>query len=734
MSLANKRSKFRILWHSVSSHVRCYDDKTEVLTKEGWKYFKDISFDDEILTLNPNSFILEYQKPYGIYIARYSGDMYRIKSKFVDLLVTPDHFFYVATRNRNNKWIWKFRQIKELKGIFKVPKTGKWIGIEQEYFILPGETERRIKMEDWLRFMGWYLSEGYIDHNPINGNYTVAIRNEQYKDEIFNILQRVTPNKVFYMDDDKVAVRDKQLWEYLKQFGYSLEKYVPDYIKNLSSRLIRIFLDSFFKGDGIKSNPGFSTSSVRLRDDLQELVIKSGCASDYMKIKDEGSPGNFGSSNAVNWRVSINTRYKYPQLRFSRHISIEKYNGMIYCVTVPNHIIMVRRNGKAVFSGNSGYGVVTRYITSGLAKAGYKVFVSAYYGLDPGGLIIINGVPHLPSKQGRFGRDSCLYFYKSLKANIACLMSDPWAFDWFPTELPNTMTYGPLDHINYPEEIQSLIRAYDFRVSPTYFQKNEWESYNPPVRYDRVIYHGVDTRIYYPRDKLACKRELGLSEDIFLFGTVAANSDKESRKSWGEIFQALRLFLDNNPDVKESHIKYFAFTNPTDPRGLNLYLFAKKYKLNNIVIFQNPMVFLTGIKDEGLATIYNAMDVQLYPSRREGFGIPILEGMACSTPAIAHDFSSMTELVKNRGWLVRTKAYVYTPINATSAIPDVEDLAKKIERAYFREKERKRYAKRSLAFARQYDWNKLVKEEWIPYFDQVMEQLSEKTLEERRIA
>lgn len=1278
-----ERSKFRILWHSVSSHIRCYDEKTEVLTREGWKYFKDVTFDDEILTLNPDTFVLEYQKPYGIYIGYHNGEMYRIRSKFVDLLVTPDHFFYIATKNRKGKWIWKFRQIKELDGVFKVPKTGKWIGVEQEYFILPGKVERKIRMEDWLKFMGWYLSEGYIDHAPINGNYTVAIRNREHKEEIFEVLQRVTPNKVFYMDEDKVAVRDKQLWEYLRQFGYSLDKYVPDYIKNLSPRLIRIFLDTFFKGDGIKKNPGFSTSSVRLRDDLQELVIKSGCASDYMKVKDIGSSGRYGTSNAINWRVSINTKYKYPQIRASRHITIEKYNGMIYCVTVPNHIIMVRRNGKAVFSGNSGYGIVTRYITSGLAKHGFSIFVSAYYGLEPGGVLVINGVPHFPSKNGRFGENSCLYYYKSLKANIACLMcyddktevltedgwklfrdlepddkvaqynikkkclefvepigyhqypyeglmfsiespdisllvtpnhkmyvkkkrdrrfsfdiainikdtstfmkvakwrsrkiqqrylkelekilekegyqsgssriifttdkkkadriqeiavkagvpadintsysssyktkmysvvlktektvkaspneyvsyngyvycvsvpsgailvrrngkivicgnSDPWAFcyddqtevltkdgfkffkdltledevatlrdgefleyqkpvsiqefsysgkmlkishsnqidllvtpnhklyvevpqdgydkrakkqfklitaeelyfksrarfkkdakwhgrnpryfvlpetdikidikvwmeflgyyfsegypskhgvvisqvadkakieqinkclqkmpfkyskikdgfliyskelseylkqygtkstnkflppeikdlsssllkifidaylvgdgsqnrvlytsskkladdlqevilkagyatnliiddrvgrttilnskiitqrhklygvtivtkqkqpllfkkrgsssrisrmewvdysgkvycctvpnhvifvrrngktcwcgnSWFPTKLPMTMTYGPLDHINYPEEIRNLMRAYDFRVAPTYFQKREWESYDPPVKYDKVIYHGVDTSIYKPMNKKKAREILGLDKDIFLFGTVAANSDKESRKSWGEHLAAIRIFLDNNPDVKESHIKYFAYTNPADPRGLSLKMFVKKYNLEKVVILQNPMIFETGIKEDNLATIYNAMDIQLYCSRREGFGIPILEGMACGTPAIANDFSSMTELVSGRGWLVKPKMLVYTPIGAISSIVDPYDIAEMIERAYFKDRERERFSKKSIKFARRFDWNKLVREEWVPYFDYVMEQVQNKT-------
>ncbi|MGH9184901.1 MAG: GDP-mannose 4,6-dehydratase, partial [Acidimicrobiales bacterium] len=37
-----------------------------------------------------------------------------------------------------------------------------------------------------------------------------------------------------------------------------------------------------------------------------------------------------------------------------RHRSVEPYQGRVYDVTVPNHILLVRRNGKAMWSGNCG--------------------------------------------------------------------------------------------------------------------------------------------------------------------------------------------------------------------------------------------------------------------------------------------------------------------------------------------------------------------------------------------
>lgn len=82
---------------------QCYDDTTEVLTQNGWKLFKNIEFSDKIATLSKED-ELEYHNPITIFEAPYSGEMYRFKSRQVDLLVTPNHNMYVNTNKRANEW------------------------------------------------------------------------------------------------------------------------------------------------------------------------------------------------------------------------------------------------------------------------------------------------------------------------------------------------------------------------------------------------------------------------------------------------------------------------------------------------------------------------------------------------------------------------------------------------------------------------------------------------------
>ena len=53
---------------------------------------------------------------------------------------------------------------------------------------------------------------------------------------------------------------------------------------------------------------------------------------------------------------------------------------------------------------------------------------------------------------------------------------------------------------------------------------------------------------------------------------------------------------------------------------------------------------LTDVPDSDLVEFYNRAEIFIYPSFYEGFGLPILEAMACGTPVIASNVSSMPEV------------------------------------------------------------------------------------------
>jgi len=62
----------------------------------------------------------------------------------------------------------------------------------------------------------------------------------------------------------------------------------------------------------------------------------------------------------------------------------------------------------------------------------------------------------------------------------------------------------------------------------------------------------------------------------------------------------------------------------------------------------NKRIIKTGfIEEDDLAAIYNLAKLTLLPSYYEGFGLPVLESMACGTPVVASNISSIPEISKD---------------------------------------------------------------------------------------
>jgi phage terminase large subunit GpA-like protein len=68
----------------------CFDAATEVLTERGWMLFKDLA-SERLATVNLETDRIEYQTPSRLIAKPYSGDMVRISTRRLDVLVTPEH-------------------------------------------------------------------------------------------------------------------------------------------------------------------------------------------------------------------------------------------------------------------------------------------------------------------------------------------------------------------------------------------------------------------------------------------------------------------------------------------------------------------------------------------------------------------------------------------------------------------------------------------------------------------
>ncbi|MBI3584713.1 MAG: glycosyltransferase family 4 protein [Nitrospinae bacterium] len=93
--------------------------------------------------------------------------------------------------------------------------------------------------------------------------------------------------------------------------------------------------------------------------------------------------------------------------------------------------------------------------------------------------------------------------------------------------------------------------------------------------------------------------------------------------------------------------------------GIKLVLGGKRDKfvplleeqVNNLGI-GDSVIFTDFIKDEDLPYLYSGAELFVYPSLYEGFGLPLLEAMACGTPVICSNTTSLPEVVWDAGILI----------------------------------------------------------------------------------
>lgn len=109
------------------------------------------------------------------------------------------------------------------------------------------------------------------------------------------------------------------------------------------------------------------------------------------------------------------------------------------------------------------------------------------------------------------------------------------------------------------------------------------------------------------------------------------------------------------------------------------------------------------VPDEDLPMLMSGAEVMVYPSLYEGFGLPPLEAMACGTPVITSNNSSLPEVIGDAGIMVDPE--------------DVEGLAGAIESVLSDQGLRDEMRRKGLARAKQFSWEQAARETLKVYKD-----------------
>lgn len=116
----------------------------------------------------------------------------------------------------------------------------------------------------------------------------------------------------------------------------------------------------------------------------------------------------------------------------------------------------------------------------------------------------------------------------------------------------------------------------------------------------------------------------------------------EPRKNLLNLLKAYKLLLDINPKIQHKLV-----LAGRKAWGKNL-ISNKIIELN----LKNNVIMTGYVPEQDLVCIYSLAEIFVFPSIYEGFGLPPLEAMACGTPVVSSNTSSLPEVIGNAGLMI----------------------------------------------------------------------------------
>jgi len=197
-----------------------------------------------------------------------------------------------------------------------------------------------------------------------------------------------------------------------------------------------------------------------------------------------------------------------------------------------------------------------------------------------------------------------------------------------------------------------------------------------PENKTRVVYEAADRRYKPVKDTSKIKKQYGLNNFILFVGTL------EPRKNIRNLIMAFSKLDRKNYQLVvagKKGWKYEEIFQIVESQGL-----------------KEKIKFLDYVPDGELPELYSAADLFVYPSFYEGFGLPPLEAMACGTPVIVSNRSSLPEVVGDAGLMVDPD--------------DVEDIARAMEKILAQPSLRRELSKKGLRQAKRFSWKRCARE------------------------
>lgn len=394
-------------------HPQCYAEGTQVLTTKGWKEFKDVTTQDIVYSLNPQTREIEETSIVGVQKYPYNGELIHFFNRSLECLVTPEHqMVYISKSGAHEIKKCNATEYKPSMGAFyrSAVNTAK-----DRTNIMFGD--ENIPFDVYCEFMGYYLADGSMQHD-----YGIVLSQDKGQ-PAWKRMQTCIKKMGFtpHVYKSTIVLYHCAFGQELLKYGTAHYKYIPQEILNASKRQIQIFLDAFIVCDGHIKKPRpfmgnrghvctpnhgermYFTSSPQMAAEIGLLLLKVGHRPSYRIMSPKNTVKKDGT--VIKQRYDC---YRISECDSATATVFNKekveYIGFVYDVTLENnHIMYIQKDGKCFWGSNCMCTSDPVMISGEERKQFYK---RLFNGEDMSNYVSPNRIKDMPDQYKRYIEDN----------------------------------------------------------------------------------------------------------------------------------------------------------------------------------------------------------------------------------------------------------------------------------------------------------------------------------------
>lgn len=352
----------------------CFDDKTEVLTNSGWKFFKELSKEDLVAQMDIEDRKISFSNPTDYIEKDYSGEMHLYENKRTSICVTPNHRITLINPHtkklsikESSSGTWGRNYLYPINGL--VPGNDKLSSLEKLLIAISADGTVRA------------LCPSYINDSSRQNDMTVDMHLTKKRkiDRLKSLLSDVglepsqrpekdSASSVFSFSlkglIDRNTLLDVKNLGFVNVSSYDTSK-ADDFIEEL------VFWDGNHSGQKL----WYSTNMDAVKK-VQSVTVISSYGSTL-------GINRFGSDNFVILNKKVKTKdcfvvsFTRESERTYPHRRLVQYDGKVYCVTMPKGTVVTRRLGKVSIQGNCMHIAAYSHLieTLGMPESTYNEFM-----------------------------------------------------------------------------------------------------------------------------------------------------------------------------------------------------------------------------------------------------------------------------------------------------------------------------------------------------------------------